>query len=447
MDRVSLLRILPLRSTSTLISSKQTIPEIRDEVLEAHVYYAKDYDLIADEFERRDLSQTFRDLWFFLKNNLRYRMETEKKQTTKSPAWILYDGIGDCKHYSLFIAGVLNVLQRKGRKFDWWFAFASYDPGETQPGHVFVIAEWNNRKYWIDPVLNAFNERLKPDFLYQLQPKNYNMALYRIGGVMDYDTTVTDPAILDNEDRELSTELLSSIQLLLHYGVLNTRGQVNDRLLISLHGKIPADEYKKLASARVYLQQQAIGGFFSTIVRGIKKVALFPIRNAYLLLVNINAFGFATKLKNGIWDKNGGYTTLKDKVKDLWQNKFGGDWTNLENTIKRGAQKKAILGVAPAAVPAWVATAAAVIAAIMPLVNAFLKQAQQTGDPNINLYDPAMYPYGVCADGFTPKNADGSCTVMPTGSGGSGIMSWIQQNPIPTLGIAAAGYYFFIHKK
>lgn len=269
------------------------------------------------------------------------------------------------------------------------------------------------------------------------------MALYRIGGVQDYDQQVNIDQ-LDNDDRELSPELLSSIQMLLHYGVLSTNGKMNDKLLITLHDKMAPEEYKKLASARVYLQTQAIGGFFDTIWRGIKKVTLFPIRNAYLLAVNLNVFGMATKLKAGIWNKSGGYTTLKDKVKKIWQDRFGGDWTNLENTIKKGAVKKAVLGVAPV-VPAWVVTASAVIAAIMPLVNAFLKQAQQTGDPTIDL-GTDMYPYGVCPDGISPRAADGTCAAsIPTGSGG--IMEWVQQNPIPSLAIVAGGIYLYTRKK
>lgn len=446
MEGAALKRILPLRNTEMWINrGRQTIPEIMTEVINAHEYYVSDYDLLAEYFDKRDLVKTFIDLFDTCKKNLVYREEKEKLQNTKSPAWIFKDGIGDCKHYASFIGGVLGALQRSGRKFDWGYCFASYDPQDKMPGHVFVMAEFNGTWYWIDPVLSYFDQRdIKPDHKIFKRPKSNAMALRRVGAVNDFpDATIE----LDQADRSLDPDLLAALQLLYRYNILGESGAINDQLLVSYHGQIPMDDFQRLSQARVLIQKAAVNGLFDTIWRGIKKVTLFAPRNAYLGLVGLNAFGYATKLKAALWDKNGNYTPFKDQLKKIWQDRLGGDWTNLENTIQRGAQKKAILkgmtvGVAPAVIPAWVTTAAAVVAAIMPLVNAFLKKAQVDGDPNIML-DQSMYPYGICSDGITPRNADGSCA--SSGSGG-GIGNFIEQNPVLVL-VGVGGLIYFLTKK
>jgi hypothetical protein len=258
-------------------------------------------------------------------------------------------------------------------------------------------------------------------------------------------------------DSELDPDLIRSIQLLVFYGVMDPgNGKINDAKITRLHETLSADQFTNLMNARIFLSNAAIGGLFSTIWRGFKKVTLFAPRAAFLSLVNFNVFGYASKLKRATWDYKGNPTEGKDKLKDLWQNKFGGDWSNLENTIKRGAGKKAILGsattkggywingtigVAPAAVPAWVATASAIIAVIMPLVNAILKKQQQSGFPTM---DPNQYPYGICDDGITPKAPDGSCAVDPTGYNASVFedpILWVKQNPVLAAGIGVGSYY------
>jgi len=207
------------------------------------------------------------------------------------------------------------------------------------------------------------------------------------------------------------------VQILLYRGVMDTRGRVNDRRITQLHAILPADQFKAIANARIIVQRAAeITGLFSGVIRAVKKVHLFVPRAAFLGLVRLNAFGFASKLKAATWDKAGAYTETKPKIKDTWQKKLGGDWAILEQAIKKGAMKKAILGVAPAAAaaPAWLATAAAVIALIMPIVNAFLNKQRSLGIDT----GYSELPTGV-----------------PTAGGGTGIMQWVQENPLPALAI------------
>jgi hypothetical protein len=444
----TLLRKLPpFKGNFQLITTRQTVGQIIREVLEAHKIFYKDYDLIAGEFYYPDPVKTFKGLFNFLKANVHYNEESEEKQTVASPAGILSIGEGDCKHYASFIGGVLDSLKRQGANLDWNYRFASYDPFSSDPGHVFVVARANGREYWIDPVLKSFDLRLQPSGYTDKKINIQSMPLYRVSGVNDY---IQQSEVLENAD--LDPSLVRAIQILIYYGVMDVRGNINDKKISILHNTLPADLFAVVMNARIQLNNAAVGGLFSTVWRGVKKVSLFLPRNAFLSLVNFNVFAYATKLKAAVWNADGTTTEFKNKLKDLWQNKFGGDWSNLQNTILRGASKGAILGAAngnvyidgklgaaPAAVPAWVATASAIIAAVMPLVNAFLKKINSQAGSGFPTMDPNLYPYGICSDGVTPKNPDGTCTIEPQTSGD--VMTWIKENPVLAAGIGVGGYY------
>jgi hypothetical protein len=108
--------------------------------------------------------QTLRNVFTYLKNNVRYVIEPETRQTLKSPAAIVATGQttgSDCKNYSLFIAGVLDAINRTGKqKIPFAFRFASYKWYDEQPQHVFIVAfPGTNQETWIDPVLPQFDQR------------------------------------------------------------------------------------------------------------------------------------------------------------------------------------------------------------------------------------------------------------------------------------------------
>jgi hypothetical protein len=155
------------------------------EVREAHNYFAPDYDTIADYFDCGNIDDTAALLFDFCKANVKYKIESQHHQTTKSPAAILSTGEGDCKHYAGFIGGVLDAIERQtGNPLNWYYRFASYDMFDSTPQHVFVVVKDEDGELWIDPVLSELDQRLEP----QWQPtdkKPPRMALHRISGYQD----------------------------------------------------------------------------------------------------------------------------------------------------------------------------------------------------------------------------------------------------------------------
>lgn len=446
MNRSVLLEKLPPFSHRMVtIKKNQSVGDIVKEVLAAHEVFAPDYDGIAYDFDHGDNVETCKALFQFLKQNVRYRIESEEKQTTKSPAAIIEMADGDCKHYAGFIAGVLDALKRQGRSVNWHYRFASYNPLDTLPGHVFVVLNEGSKEYWIDPVLKIFNQRLEPTYILDKRV-NTNHMLTRVSGIGELstigeidDVQLSDVYLFDEDDEEISPEIMNAITILYQYGLLNSEGQVNDARIKELSTTLPQDEFDKIANARLSLHEAAIGGFFSNIWGGVKKVTLAVPRNAYLSLVGINAFGYATKLANALYKPDGSYYLPgKDKLAAKWK-KLGGSFSHLEGTIKKGMRKKAILGQQPsvignpaaAAVPAWVAVATAVIAAITPLIKQILGTKASEGQLAAGVDPTTGLPYGMNVD-------------QP--NGGSDIMDFIQQNPLVVAGAAALAVYFLSKK-
>ena len=98
----------------------------------------------------------------------------------------------------------------------------------------------------------------------------------------------------------------------------------------------------------------------------IKHVAAAPGRDAFLGLVDVNTFGWATKLKAAL-------ATHDSEIHDFWTNTLGGNYSILVKSITTGAKKKPLLGLdimKGIQGPELLAAAAPIIAAML----AFLKK-------------------------------------------------------------------------
>jgi len=286
------------------------------------------------------------------------------------------------------------------------------------------------REIWIDPVLKTFNERLQPTRVTDKKIKESDMALMRLSGIEEFTEAATPnyPISAMIDATVPGSEMYNALQLLLKHGVMDANAKVNDFNLAEYQTTNPA-LFSQLLSARQLVQGAALNGFLSDVWRGVKKITLAPARSAYLSLVAINAFGYATKHKTAIYNTDGTFTPYKDKLKELWQDKFGGDFTQLINAINSGATHKAVLGEV-ITLAAWIAAATAIIAAVTPILRNGLQDSNQAAAAMLaqNIDPSTGQPYGT-----------------PTTTGG-GIMETLKQNPLIIAGGIAA-IYFFTKKK
>lgn len=319
-------RLNPYQAQERKIVEDQSTGDIISAITKSHEKYKPEYKKIALFFKGSNPKQTGKKLFDFLKNNVRYIIEPGDKQTVKSPAAILAQGHGDCKHYSLFSGG---VLQQLGIPFA--YRFASYKTFDPQPGHVFVVINpGTSSEIWIDPVLSSFD--YKKPYTYA---KDKKMALYTVSGI---GATAAQKAALKQAKAAKK----------------------------AAKGK----EAKKAAKVEVKAARKAAGRTAGQVLKkGAKvvlKVAASPMRNAFLLLVKLNFANLGVKLKSA-WDK------APSKLQTFWES-AGGKMEALKKAWEKGSTKKRIfgddtIGALPAAAAAAPAAAAPLLVKIAELLK------------------------------------------------------------------------------
>ena len=141
----------PYRDEWDLIKENQYVPDIIKEVCEAHKLYGRYYDLFSHYFYQPTPWKIAVGLYEFCESYIRYKEEPKEDQTSALPTGIIIRGYGDCKHYSLFCAGVIGSLNRLyGCCLDANFCFVGYGQA-VEPYHVFISVEDIEGPIWLDP--------------------------------------------------------------------------------------------------------------------------------------------------------------------------------------------------------------------------------------------------------------------------------------------------------
>lgn len=544
-------KLPPYQDQWELIHPNQTVKDIMIEVVEAHHEFAPYYDKIALCFDDVNTGRICDNLYQFIKSNIRYREETEDDQTSALPTGILTRKHGDCKHYAGFTAGILDALNRMGRKIKWCYVFASYKILDDTPHHVFIEVDYNGEKFWIDPTPGAdikdptwvIRKNVKADPMlrrniagiesemlvyqdgtigkrpyWQLMPVegirgkdgNHGTNPYFSGPFLALQHYLEDPYSVEGTDWNVTANAINEaiangpepghtvnaqfvkwiydtsnkgwnfyypmgvqegyepnlpgwyphLQIIDGKLVFDRVYQVDDYMNDEIHAitqwaqsiinensaapyPITPRQLKLYSQGKAgdnLFDEDRGQGFLADVFDFTKKILGFAPRNAYLSLVGINAFGMATKLKAAIYNEDGTPDAENfNKIMAKWRS-FGGNDQKLENTINDGAKKKAILGsyntIGGPEVPAWVATASAIIAAITPLVTAILKAKQKDTGIDYNLDPSTGQPF----------------PTIP-GTGGTGIpaaddiIQKIKDNPLPAAAIGLGAFYLFSKKK
>jgi hypothetical protein len=319
-------RLTPYQAQERKIVEDQSTGDIISAITKSHEKYKPEYKKIALFFKGSNPKQTGKKLFDFLKTNVRYIIEPGDKQTAKSPAAILAQGHGDCKHYSLFTGGVLQQL-----RIPFAYRFASYKTFDPQPGHVFVVINpGTSSEIWIDPVLSTFD--YKKPYTYA---KDKNMALYTVSGI---GATAAQKAALKQAKAAKK----------------------------QAKGKAA----KKAAKVEVKAARKAAGRTAGQVLKkGAKvvlKVSAAPMRNAFLLLVKLNFANLGVKLKKA-WEK------APSKLQSFWES-AGGKIDALKKAWEKGSTKKRIfgddtIGALPAAAAAAPAAAAPLLIKVVDLLK------------------------------------------------------------------------------
>lgn len=114
---------------------------------------------IAKTFRGATIEQTCKNIWNFLKYQIRYKADKDDLQPIKLPSQFLASGVGDCKSFALFTAAILDNLKIP-YQINWTNyrdKFGKAPDYPATPSHVYVTAYDNLRPVIIDGVYNLFN--------------------------------------------------------------------------------------------------------------------------------------------------------------------------------------------------------------------------------------------------------------------------------------------------
>lgn len=103
---------------------------------------------ISRQFKGATDRQTALNIFNYLKTKINYKADGNH-QKVKLPSALLRTRVGDCKSYALFTAAILQNL-----KIPYRFTYASYDPNNKEPEHIYVTTDSG---YIIDAVWGRFN--------------------------------------------------------------------------------------------------------------------------------------------------------------------------------------------------------------------------------------------------------------------------------------------------
>ena len=179
-------KVSPFLGKKEIVVANQDTLDIIDALIRNHYKYSNEYDKIFRYFDGGSVEETMFNVWCFLKDEFKYTIEPEEMQVLRSPAALLASNIVgiDCKGFATFSAGIADAYRRNtGKKFEVFYRFASYDPFDNTPQHVFAVVKENGTEFWIDPVLDQFDEKKQPYFYKDKKIKN--MALVAMSGIQD----------------------------------------------------------------------------------------------------------------------------------------------------------------------------------------------------------------------------------------------------------------------
>lgn len=122
--------------------------------------------------------ETLRNVWKFVKYNIRYKADRRGAEKVKSPAALFRMGVGDCKSFSIAEAALLRSLGFKGIRY----RFTSYN-NNRDVTHVYVVVKHQGR----DVILDAVHSRFDDEVPYAYK-KDIKAAKTGISGLPEHST-------------------------------------------------------------------------------------------------------------------------------------------------------------------------------------------------------------------------------------------------------------------
>lgn len=98
--------------------------------------------------------ETLRNIWDFVKKEIRYVRDQPGDEVVKSPGQLWKSREGDCKSFTVMIGSILNNLG-----YQYKYRVAIYSPLTPQQGHIYPVAILpNGQEVVVDAVHTRFDD-------------------------------------------------------------------------------------------------------------------------------------------------------------------------------------------------------------------------------------------------------------------------------------------------
>ena len=108
--------------------------DVVETVVSFYQQYREQPQELVDEIQQLSAEEKVEAIFSYLVQNVVYKLDPAGKQFVKSPARLIYDGAGDCKSFTIFVASCLHCVGIKHI-----IRFVDFD-GDGQYTHVYPVA-------------------------------------------------------------------------------------------------------------------------------------------------------------------------------------------------------------------------------------------------------------------------------------------------------------------
>jgi hypothetical protein len=142
--------ILAPKGINKMMHADGNTSDIIDTIIYADRWCGPATAKMANQLRGATKEQTAKNVWAWVKKNIKYVLDPIGEQYVKDPAVTFKDGFADCKSRSIFQASLLKNLG-----IDYAYRFAAYVPGDYK--HVYIVSYINGKEYISDPDMPEFN--------------------------------------------------------------------------------------------------------------------------------------------------------------------------------------------------------------------------------------------------------------------------------------------------
>lgn len=157
--------IKPLYNTIK-ISNNQSVKDIVVLIKRAIKESKPSADLLAPQLRAGTKLQTLKNVYNFVKQ-IPYTKEPGNNQTARTLPRIIQGAIngvgGDCKHYTIAIASLLDSLN-----IPYKLRLISQNFFDAEPTHIYVITKINGNEVIMDCVMDNFNTEASYKYKYDI---------------------------------------------------------------------------------------------------------------------------------------------------------------------------------------------------------------------------------------------------------------------------------------